>query len=42
METLANFILVKHQILEEKVDNLEEKIKNKVDKKEVDQLKEGI
>ena len=33
---------IKHQILEDKVDNLEEKMKNKVDKEEVDQLKEEI
>ena len=32
----------KHQILEDKVDNLEEKMKNKVDNEEVDQLKEEI
>ena len=32
----------KHQILEDKVDNLEERMKNKVDKQEVDQLKEEI
>ena len=32
----------KHLILENKVDNVEEKIKNKLDKEEVDQLKEEI
>ena len=41
MKTMAN-LHTKHQILEDKVDNLEEKIKNKVDKEEVDQLKEEI
>ena len=41
MKTMAN-LRTKHQILEDKVDNLEEKIKNKVDKEEVDQLKEEI
>ena len=38
MKILAN-LHTKHQILEDKVDNLEEKIKNKVYKDEVDQLK---
>ena len=41
MKTMAN-LHIKHQILEDKVDSLEEKIKNKVDKEEVDQLKEEI
>ena len=41
MKTMAN-LHTKHQILEDKVDNLEEKIKNKVDKEEVDQLNEEI
>ena len=38
MKTMAN-LDIKHQILEDKVDNLEEKMKNKVVKEEVDQLK---
>ena len=41
MKTMAS-LHIKHQILEDKVDNLEEKMKNKVDKEEVDQLKEEI
>ena len=32
----------KHQLLADKVDNLEEEIKSKVDKEEVDQLKKEI
>ena len=38
---MANLV-TKHPILEDKVDNLEEKMKNKVDKEKVDQLKEEI
>ena len=41
MKTMAN-LHTKHQILEDKADNLKEKMKNKVDKEEVDQLKEEI
>ena len=41
MKTMA-YLHTKHQILEDKVHNLEEKMKNKVDKEEVDQLKEEI
>ena len=41
MKTMAN-LHTKHQILEDKVDNLEEKMKNKVDKEEVDHLREEI
>ena len=41
MKTKAD-LHTKHQILEVKVDNLEENIKNKVDKDEVDKLKEEI
>ena len=41
MKTMAS-LHTKHQILEDNVDNLEEKSKNKVDKEEVDQLKEEI
>ena len=41
MKTMAN-LRTKHPILEDKVDNLEEKMKNKVDKEKVDQLKEEI
>ena len=38
MKTMAN-LHTKHQLLADKVDNLEEEIKSKVDKGEVDQLK---
>ena len=38
MKTMAN-LRTKHPILEDKVDNLEEKMKNKVDNEKVDQLK---
>ena len=41
MKTMAN-LHTKHQLLVDKVDNLEEEIKSKVDKEEVDQLKKEI
>ena len=41
MKTMAN-LHTKHQLLADKVDNLEEEIKSKVDKEEVDQLKKEI
>ena len=41
MKTMAN-LHTKHQLLADKVDNLEEEIKSKADKGEVDQLKKEI
>ena len=41
MKTITN-LHTKHQILEDKMDNLEQNIKNKVDKEEVDEFKEEI
>ena len=41
MKTMVD-LHAKHQVLEDKLDNLEEIIKNKVDKKEVNQLQKEI